>query len=218
MFVDGPTPVDQRGGYAAPCTTSNAWPVVDVLWTGNFLLNMAVFGAMSDEELQKKDLSRGSAIGVNLGLAALALSSAIVGFTRVSECKEQTDGPRGYSAPQRFNAPPRATQKQEEAEEEAAVQAQMRARSAKPAATDATAEDAPAVTPTPAPAPAPRRRNHRRRRDPARVARTIRAVVIAAGVSASRTGRPETRTDGPLGQRARPGPTVVGAREPADGY
>ena len=155
MFVDGPKPVDQRGGYATPsCSTSNAWPVVDVLWTGNFLLNMAVLGSMSDEELQKKDLSRGSAIGLNVGLAALALTSAIVGFTRVSECHDQfaDAGRGGYSSP-RFIAPPRATRKQEEAEEEAAVQAQMRARPVKPAGADATGGEAPAVTPTP-PAPA----------------------------------------------------------------
>jgi hypothetical protein len=157
MFVDGPPPVGPRGGYApAGCTTSNAWPVVDVLWTGNFLLNMAVLGGMSDEELQKRDLTRGSAIGINVGLAALAVTSAIVGFTRVRECQDQLGSAvrSGYGPPQRLIAPPRATRMQEEAEEEAAVQAQMRARTARPAGANEPGEDAPAVTPTPAPAPA----------------------------------------------------------------
>jgi hypothetical protein len=154
MFVDGPKPVDQRGRHAATaCTTSNAWPVVDTLFTGYFLLNVALAGSMSDEDLKKQNVSRGTAIGVNAGLVALALTSAIVGYTRVSECHDEMSGPAGYSPPQRLIAPPRATQRQEEAEEEAAVQARMRARSAKPAGADETGADAPTVTPTP-PAPA----------------------------------------------------------------
>jgi len=156
MFVDGPQPVDQRGVYAPPCTTSNAWPVVDTLWTANFLLNLAVFGSMSDEDLQRRNISRDTAVGLNVGLAALALSSAIAGFNRVGECREQVgelSGRGAYSRPQRFIAPPRATRRQEEAEEEAAVQARMRARSAQPAAADETDEGAPAVAPAP-PAPA----------------------------------------------------------------
>src|SRR4051794_14757000 len=100
MFVDGPKPVDQRGRYAATaCTTSNAWPVVDTVFTGYFLLNVALAGSMSDEDLKKQNVSRGTAIGVNAGLVALALTSAIVGYSRVSECHEEMGGPAGYSAP-----------------------------------------------------------------------------------------------------------------------
>jgi hypothetical protein len=138
----------------AACTTGNAWPVVDTLWTGYFLLNLAVVANSSNEELRMKNLDRGTAVGVNVALAALAVTSAVVGYSRVNECQEQvaSAGRGGYSSP-RLIAPPRSTRRQEEAEEEAAVQAQMRARSAKAAEAAETGEDAPAVTPTP-PAPA----------------------------------------------------------------
>src|SRR4029078_10036720 len=118
-------PVDPRGGRVVACTTSNAWPAVDTLWTGYFLLNIAALASAKEEDLKQRNLDRGAGIALNVGLVALAVTSAAVGFTRVGECKEQPpNNGRGY--PQRLIAPPRATQRQEEAEEEAAVQAQMR--------------------------------------------------------------------------------------------
>jgi hypothetical protein len=153
MFVDGPKPVDQRGGYAPACTSSAAWPIVDLLWTGNYVLGAAYWGSMSDEDLKKQSMSRGAAVGTSIALGTLALTSAIVGFTRVGECQEeQAHGARGAYRTSR--GPSRAVQQQEEAAEEADAQARIRAQAVAAAAAGAAAAASQRTPPPAAPASA----------------------------------------------------------------
>ncbi len=143
MLVDGPQP-QSRAGYTPPCTTSNAWPVVDVLWTANYLLGAVYWASMSEEDAMKRNVSPGTAVGASLALGALALTSAITGFNRVNDCKEQqVQEGRGAYRYQRVGTQPRSVRQREEAEEEAAAQARLRARTVMPP------EEAPAVAPEP---------------------------------------------------------------------
>lgn len=102
VFVNRPRPVDRRGAPSPSCSTSAAWPIVDLLWTGLYVLGAAYWGSMSDEDLNRQNVPRGAAVGAAMALGTVALTSSIVGFTRVSTCQEeQAHGSRvGASASQ----------------------------------------------------------------------------------------------------------------------
>jgi hypothetical protein len=91
MFVDGPPAQYQnrRAVDPVPCTTSNAWPVVDVLWT---VLQTVRFidaigtdpDSLSDKQKDQLLLQAFGSVGFGL---LFGVSSGI-GFGRVQECRE----------------------------------------------------------------------------------------------------------------------------------
>jgi hypothetical protein len=91
MFVDGPPALQYQHLHSSeplPCTTSYAWPVVDVLWTA-FQLVRFVSGIsidkdqLDDEKKSQLDLQIFGSVGFGL----LAAISAGVGSSRVSDCR-----------------------------------------------------------------------------------------------------------------------------------
>jgi hypothetical protein len=115
MFVDGPKPDDARLPGQAPCTTSYAWPIVDTLLAGWFLLNAVLnankpassFSSSGDGEVAKS-----TSVGMGVVLVSLTGVSAGVGFSRVNACQESLadDGLWRPAPPprRRFVPPPRA--------------------------------------------------------------------------------------------------------------
>ena len=89
MFVTGPEPADARGRVdPGACTTSVAWPVVDTLLASWFVLNVIINASKSDSDFSGGGSQRTGAIGLGMGLTALTVTSAGVGFNRTSGCKE----------------------------------------------------------------------------------------------------------------------------------
>ena len=110
MFVDGPKPGD--GGMAGgqpSCTTSAAWPIVDMVLTGWFLVN-AVLNANKPASDFGKDGESAKSATVALGvmLTGLAGVSSGVGFSRINACQESMADPipwRPTRSPTRRFAP-----------------------------------------------------------------------------------------------------------------
>jgi hypothetical protein len=80
LFVTGPPPRHDRSG-SFDCTTSNGWPVFDVVYGS---VNTAANISLANNGGPKKDTYVAGAIGS----AILWGSSAIVGFGRTSRCRK----------------------------------------------------------------------------------------------------------------------------------
>jgi len=79
LFVDGPKP--SRYQESSDCTTSNGWPVFDLLYgTLNTVANIAL--------ANKGGPNQGAYVGGAVGSAILWYSSSIYGFTKTKECRD----------------------------------------------------------------------------------------------------------------------------------
>jgi hypothetical protein len=85
FFVVGPPPKDQRSGKV-DCTTSDAYPVADVVMAGLTVVGIAALAGASDTQTRKL-----AGIG-GAPLLGAFVGSGIGGFWRVSKCKQALAG------------------------------------------------------------------------------------------------------------------------------
>ena len=90
-FVHGP-PDNHRQLPVVGCTSSNAAPVLDTIFTVLELSNLGLASAQSDEQWANDfggnpPLKRGNAMPFYAALSAVGAAGAYYGFTRVGACK-----------------------------------------------------------------------------------------------------------------------------------
>jgi hypothetical protein len=84
-FVDGPPTVHKQLPYFE-CTSSNAWPTVDLALGGIYGLESALSLSGSGPALNS-----GAASAVAVGMAALFIASAVSGYEKTSSCRDAKD-------------------------------------------------------------------------------------------------------------------------------
>jgi hypothetical protein len=89
LAVHGPG--DRSLGQPIECTTSRAWPIADLAWAAVFLAS----GTAAVIEGYTRDRLRGNfEVALGTGVASLAfVVSSMVGFGRISECRDALAGP-----------------------------------------------------------------------------------------------------------------------------
>ena len=106
-FVNGPPPEPVHRGDRIECTSNAGWPVVDSLLTTWFLLNLMLNASKDAQQFQGGQDTKTGAVALGIGLSALTLSSAVVGFSRVSNCNDALARSEGTWSPRpRLNPRP----------------------------------------------------------------------------------------------------------------
>jgi len=91
-LVSGP-PANHRQLPVVECTTSRLGPILDIVWTAlqasNLLVAVSKNSAEWDAQFDgEAPFSRGTAIGLYSGFAALGAAGMYFGFTRTSACRD----------------------------------------------------------------------------------------------------------------------------------
>ena len=94
MFVNGP-PATERFVEPGDCTTSDGWPVFDVVLAGLEGARTVYAISRTDADYKGTALSRPADIAAGSALLALTAISAGVGFSRVNACNEALAGAGG---------------------------------------------------------------------------------------------------------------------------
>ena len=96
MFAEGPKETRRtERREEQTCTTNYALPVVDVLLTAGYIIGASYWASRSDQQAKEQGISnRGQVVGSSIAMAGLTTTSAIVGFTRVSDCRATAEPPK----------------------------------------------------------------------------------------------------------------------------
>jgi hypothetical protein len=84
-FVDGPPKVHKQLPYFE-CTSSNAWPTVDLVLGGIYGVESAV--VLSNNSFASESKTQAA---LAVGVAALFISSAVYGYEKASSCRDARD-------------------------------------------------------------------------------------------------------------------------------